>query len=194
MDRSLLWVTMTAAILGFGCNHTEDRAAPQLTSDSAPYVAAPGAAPAEADPNYPNYGCPTALPGTVATVTETENGVAVTFTGPPNEAVALRSRVRWLADQHGRWMQGAAPGGMSPGGLTMMQGCPCMQGGGGMMRGGGMMMGMGMPAYPSDVTTVDVESGARLVFTARNRGDVAALQGDVRMRVARMTSGWCPMM
>ena len=194
MDRSLIWVVATLATLGFGCNHTEDRAAPQLTSGSAPYVAASGVAPTQADPNFPTYGCPTALPGTVATVTDTENGVVVTFTGPTNEAVALRSRVRWLADQHGRWMQGVGPGGMPPDGMTMMQGCPCMQGGGGMMHGHGMMMGMGMPGYPSDVTAVDVENGARLVFTARNRADVAALQGDVRARVGRMTSGWCPMM
>lgn len=185
-SHPLFGLAFAAAVAG--CSHAN--------VDPAPRPAAATASPASASDPQVGYGCPTALPGAAASVTDIDNGVAVTFTGPANEEPALRSRAHWLTDQHALAMQRGT--GTGSYGMPMMQGCPCMGGMGcGMMHGPWMQGGpgmMGMPSVLSDVAITDVPGGARVTLTARNAADIPALRSDVRARVAQMQSGICPML
>lgn len=194
MLRETIMLAALAAVAGCGGANVDTYPSPQVASS--PPATAVAATSGATSPTDPYAGCPMALPGTSATVQDTENGVAVVFTGPASETAALRSRVYWLTTQHSQ-MQNMYGG---PG-MAMMQGCPCMGGQCGMMHGPGMMMhpgmtsgGTPMPVVFSYAAAVDVPNGAQLVLTARNPADVASLRSDVRARVGQMQSGQCPML
>jgi hypothetical protein len=57
--------------------------------------------------------CPMEVPGTTASVADTEDGVAITFT-TTGDVAELRQRVHGMAEMHEHMMQGGA---MSSGGM-----------------------------------------------------------------------------
>ncbi len=141
-------------------------------------------------------GCPTAVEGTQVTASDTDGGVALTFTttGDVND---LRQRVGQMAQMyamhqgqgHMMWRgMGGARGGMGPGARGGMHGGmgPGAQGG----MGPGARGGMGpMPAMTTRVNNVD--NGASLVLTPTDPAQLDALRARARSHAQRMQSGQC---
>ena len=113
--------------------------------------------------------CPAMLPGVETAVTDTADGAIVELKAPPEEVQELQTRVETMAEHHERQPVGGGPG--------MMKGEP------------------GARMWPEADTSVErTEEGARLIFTARDPGEVPALQERVRDHVERMRAGGCKMM
>ncbi len=141
-----------------------------------------------------NAACPMAVNGAQVTASDTDDGVALTFTTTGGDVSDLRQRVSQMAQMYGmhrgqghmmwRRMGGPRGGGMGPG--AGMRGGP--RGGMGPgARGGG---GVGpMPAMTSRVDNVD--NGARLVLTPTDPAQLDALRARARMHAQRMQSGQC---
>jgi hypothetical protein len=145
--------------------------------------------------------CPMMPPaGTQTVVTDTADGVAITFT-TSGDVAALRAHVQRMAAMHEHMTTVHEDGGMHGG--TMGSG----QGGGmhGGMRGSGGsgdihggMMGSGgmreMQMIPAHATVEEIPGGARLVLTPNDPAQLTALRDHVRQHVAMMQRGQCPMM
>jgi hypothetical protein len=113
--------------------------------------------------------CPIALPGTKVEASDTQDGVALTFTNPA-QVDELRTRVRAAAAHHAH--MAGAHGGM----------------GSGSDAGGGRAM------MTASARAEDVEGGARLVLTPRDPSGAQTLRSEVREHAEQMSSGGgCPM-
>lgn len=183
MKTTLLFVTMMVLV---GCGGPSRQPAQGVAAGSA------------SDDGGASVGCPMMMPRVTASVADTDRGVAITFTAPPDGIEALRARVRQMAAREGG-MMGACPCRammMGDGGAPMMH--PMMGDGGmpmhGMMMGDAGMMPMpGMRMPPAEARAEDVESGVRLTLTPKDPADAGALRAHVRMHVEHMKSGGCPM-
>jgi hypothetical protein len=127
--------------------------------------------------------CPMKVPGTTASVADTGDGVAISFTTPSTGDVAeLRRRVRHMAEMHDR------PHGMMRGGAMAVpkEATPPP-------RTSGMGMSR-MKMVPSTAAAEDVEGGARIVLVPRDPAQLAELRQHARDHVGQMSRGECPMM
>lgn len=149
--------------------------------------------------------CPMLVSNAKVEVTDTDRGVALTFTTDEGNVADLRGRVQHMAQMyqmhHGHgsmmWHQMRGQGaGQGQGMMGQGQGHMMGQGQGRMMgqsQGQGMMAGSGpMPAVQTSVQNVD--KGAKLVLTPEKPTDLASLRNHVRMHQERMNSGECWML
>lgn len=162
--------------------------------------------------------CPVAVPGTSVTVEDTNSGAALVFV-TTGDAGELRKRAAAMAamhnDHHGS--MGALPDGTNAGdghaGHDMSGHAGHDMGSGSAPQGhAGHDMGSGnapqshaghdmgnhsghaggMIGVHSKADSVDVEGGAKVVFTA-SAADVAKLQAELRMHAQHMSNGTCAM-
>lgn len=158
-------------------------------------TAAPPPSPAPVAAGDP--ACPVAVPGTSATVEDTDVGAALVFvtTGDVGE---LRRRVAAMAERHNAHHGAMAPlptGDEAAGGHTGHGD----HAGHGMDHGGHAGHGMdhgdhagGMVGVHSRATAEDIDGGARLVFVAMPDG-VGALQTELRAHARHLSAGTCAM-
>jgi len=127
--------------------------------------------------------CPMKVEGTTASVSDTGDGVAISFTTSTGDVAELRRRVHHMAEMHdrhhgtmGQGMMGGkneaapSPGASSP------------------KKPKKMMM------VPSTAIANDVEGGARIVLVPKDPARLAELRQHARDHVGRMSRGECPMM
>ena len=166
--------------------------------------------------------CPMGVEGSNVEVSDTETGVALTFTTGESDVAVLRTRVRDMADMYashgghrgmmwhpagrgrgqgrmggrqGHGMMGAQPMGPGSGaGMGMGPGAGMGMGpGAGMGHGPGRGMARGlMPA--ATATVAEVEGGARIELVPTDAGQLEGLREHTRMHRERMHSGECPML
>jgi hypothetical protein len=171
---------------------------------SKPTSMAPGPAPTTtSDPS-----CPVAVPGTSVTVEDLNNGAALVFI-TTGEVAELRRRVTAMAKMHNdhHASMGPLPDGKDAGGELAghdmsghaghdMSGHAGHTAGGGDHAGHDMSghggHGGGMIGVHSKATASDVEGGAKLSFVS-GAGDVAKLQGELRMHAQHLATGTCAM-
>ena len=134
-------------------------------------------------------GCPMMIPGATATAADTDQGVAITFTTGPDGVVALRARVRRMAEQHGGLMAGCPCRAMVGDGGAPMQGMMRRPMGDAGMPMQGMMMMQGMRMPPADARAEDVDGGARLTLTAKDSGGRSRASYS-RQDARRAHDGW----
>lgn len=122
--------------------------------------------------------CPMKVPGTTATVADTADGVAISFT-TSGDVAELRRRVHHMAemrDRHhgmmGEGMMGDRKENVPPPGTS---------------RPMEMMV-------PSIATVEDVERGARIVLVPKDPDRLSVLRQHARDHVGSMSRGECPMM
>jgi hypothetical protein len=130
-------------------------------------------------------GCPMVVEGADVEVTDTEGGVALTFTTEVGDVGDLRARVQHMAEMYG----------MHRGRRGMMWHHMGHQGRGraGPGMGMGHMAGRGpMPAATATVTEID--RGARLELRPTDASQLEALREHVRWHQQRMESGECWML
>jgi hypothetical protein len=130
-------------------------------------------------------GCPMVVKGAAVAVSDTEGGVALTFTTDKGDVGDLRARVEHMARMYE----------MHRGRGSMMW----HQMGGGSMPHGGTGMGMGhmgaRGAMPGASATVsEIEKGARLELKANDSSQLEALREHVRWHQQRMSTGECWML
>ena len=148
--------------------------------------------------------CPVAVAGTSVSVEDTDTGAALVFV-TTGDAGEVRRRVEAMAKMHndhhgsmGPLPDGTAGGGGHEGHDMSGHAGHDMSGGGGHaghdMSGGNAHAGHagGMIGVHSKATVSEAPNGARLTFVA-NGGDVAKLQGELRMHAQHMASGTCEM-
>ena len=179
--RSLVLSSLLAALAACGAS--------KLASE------APRAPPAAGDP-----ACPVAVPGTSVTVEDADSGAALVFT-TTGDVAELRRRVAAMAKAHNEHhaSMGALPDGKDAGdqhaGHDMSGHAGHDMGGGehaGHDMGGHAGHGGGMIGVHSRATASDIEGGAKLLFVS-GAGDVAKLQGELRMHAQHLASGTCAM-
>jgi len=179
--RSLVLSSLLAALAACG--------------SSKPAPEAPRATPAAGDPS-----CPVAVPGTSVTVEDADSGAALVFT-TTGDVAELRRRVAAMAKAHNEQhaSMGALPDGKDAGGEHAghdMSGHADHDMDGGQHAGHDMSghagHGSGMISVHSKATASDIEGGAKLSFVS-GAGDVAKLQGELRMHAQHLASGTCAM-
>jgi hypothetical protein len=154
---------------------------------STPAPVAPNAAPATVD----DPACPVAVPGTSASVEDTDLGAALVFV-TTGDVEQVRARARAMAKAH---VDHHAAMGPMPTGLEPPDGAGAhdhhhMDHGGGAHASGGS--GGGMITIHSNATAADIDSGARIEFVA-SPGDVPALRDQLRMHAQHLAAGTCAM-
>lgn len=137
--------------------------------------------------------CPMAqLPGVHATVADTSDGVAITFTGPQNEVDQLRQNVHAMSDANDK--QGNA-----------FAACPCAFGQSGSAEAmpgnesqsgqqGGQWNGntsMQPASVQADAKVDEIPTGAVLELKAKDKSQVQTLRDDVRSEVHSMKENGC---
>jgi hypothetical protein len=126
--------------------------------------------------------CPLAqLHNLDGSVTNTPDGVAITFTGPHDDLDQIRSNVRAMQDANNRRGDAfaACPCGRAPSaGAAEAQGVN-------RERGGRTSMQPTPPRIPvlADATVQEIPTGAVLRLTARNKGDIGFLRNQARENV-----------
>jgi hypothetical protein len=115
--------------------------------------------------------CPLALPGASASYDETPDGVAITFRGAAPQLAELRARVQKLA---------------SDGEEGLPNACPCSSI---MSATGGREARIGPDAHSR---AEDTPTGARVLYSARDSGDVVLLRAHMRKYLESLQgSGTC---
>lgn len=140
------------------------------------------AAHAQSDEHQPMMGmCPMKVPGTVAAVTDTKDGVAISFTTSAGDIAELRRRVHHMAQMHDRHadMMGGRQGTTTERPATSAP---------------GPMGSQKKMMVPSTATAEDIEGGARIVLVPKDPANLAELRQHARDHVAMMSRGECPMM
>jgi hypothetical protein len=133
-------------------------------------------------------GCPMVVPGADVTATDTEGGVALTFTTDTGDVADLRTRVQHMAQMYEMHHGQAGMTWHHMGGEGMAHGGPGMGG-----ESMGHMAGRGpMPA--ASTTMTDTDSGARLELRPNDASQLDALREHVRWHQERMHSGECWML
>lgn len=122
--------------------------------------------------------CPMAqLRGVHASVTDIDNGAAVTFTGNANDESAIRSEVKKMVGDNDKSGNAFAS-------------CACATKEAG--EGRASMQPQGAVPLPevirADAIKKTVTNGAKLELTAKHRGDVTALRDQVRRDVQALES------
>ncbi len=142
---------------------------------------------------YQTASCPVSqLPGVHATVADTQDGVAVTFTGPQNELDQLRQGVKTMASTNEK--QGS-PFAMCPcafnqtGSAEQMPGGPSAQGN--TWGGGAGNTAMQPSAIPADSKVEQIPTGAVLMLTPKDKSQAQALRDEVRTEVTSMKQNGC---
>lgn len=162
---------------------------------SRPTSETPGSVPATNDPS-----CPVAVPGTSVTVEDLNNGAALVFI-TTGDVADLRRRVTAMAKMHNdhHAAMGPLPDGEDAGGRHAGHGMSEHAGhdmGGGEHAGHGMgghgAHGGGMIGVHSKAAASDVDGGAKLSFVS-GAGEVAKLQGELRMHAQHLATGTCAM-
>jgi hypothetical protein len=126
--------------------------------------------------------CPLAqLHNLDGSVTNTPEGVAITFTGPHDDLNQIRNNVRAMEDANRRRRDpfAACPCGRAPSaGAAEAQGAN-------RERGGRASMQPPLPRGPiaADASVKEIPTGAVLTLTARNRGEIGALRSQARENV-----------
>ncbi len=127
--------------------------------------------------------CPMVVQGADVAVSDTEGGVALTFTTDAPDVADLRTRARSMAKMYDMHRGHAA---------TMWH----PMGGDGMGHGSGMRRGMedlegsgSLPAASSTVT--DTDKGARIELQPADASELDALRQRVRLHQQRLHSGEC---
>ena len=134
-------------------------------------------------------GCPMAqLQGVHASVADTNDGVAITFTAPQNELDQLRSNVNAMVDANDK--QGDA-----------FAACPCGSNEYGAAENQGTSSGqtwsqsgqtsMQSAEVPAKAKESDIPTGAVLTLNAKDKNQVQALRDDVRQDIHAMQHGGC---
>jgi len=126
------------------------------------------------------------LPGARATVADTDDGVAITFTGRQRDVDVVRRDVQAMSDANDK--QG------SP--FAM---CPCQTNepmpGGPMASAGTPSMQMGTPAWvrtvPASTRVEETSTGAVLTLRARDASQMQALRDSVRSQIRSMEENGC---
>jgi hypothetical protein len=177
---SILGIVLAGA-LSAACQHEETQTAAQTPQQTQAAMTAAGT-------------CPMAqIPGVRATVADTGEGVAITFTAPQSEIDQLRQNVRSMADANDKRGDAFAV-------------CPC-----GRVYGGtaeAMPSGQGTPSYgpsqsgvtmgqapakvaipPSDSKVDDIPTGAVLTLKAKDSALIPALQASVREDMRALKQG-----
>lgn len=206
-------ILLAAAALAGGCDADAD-AENETTRVASPSESPPSPGPAVAEPPAPapggmmaqlRAGCPMMAEGATVAVSDTDNGVALTFTTASGDVGDLRTRAGHMTQMysmhhgqrgmmwhaHGGGMMGAGPGPGAMGGAGMAHGPGAM--GGGMAHGAGMAGPSGMMPAAS-ATVEEVDGGARILLTPTDPADLEALRQHVRAHSERMGSGECPML
>lgn len=206
--RLMIAVTTAALALALtaGCKSSNDTRQPAAPSGEspAPAVSEPAAEPAtEPQPGgmmaQMRDRCPMMAEGATVEVSDTYDGVALTFTTTSGNVADLRTRAHHMADMyttHGghRGMMWHHMGGRGQGRGMMGEGHgPGMMGGSGMGHGPGMGMGRGM--MPAATATVEeIEGGARILLVPTDASQLDALREHARVHRERMHGGECPML
>lgn len=142
--------------------------------------------------------CPLGVPGTRVAASDTDQGVALTFTNPEHPE-AVRERARHAAAMHARMAAhhagGAGPGemhgGMHGGTHGGMHGAPADGEHAGCCQG--MDEGMSL-MHAATVRAEDAPGGARLVFTPADPADLPGLREAVALHAGRVAEQGCGMM
>jgi len=185
--RWTLIVATTALALAFatGCKSSNEEVQPAATSPQEPTQAAaeparvmkPGGMMAQM-----RESCPLTVDGTTVEVSDTDRGVAITFTGG-SDVGELRAKTRRMGEMYA--MHGGHRGMMWHHMGGKMAGMDHAAGG---MDMAGKMM-------PAAIATVeDVDGGARLLLAPTDAAQLEALRAHARMHRERMHSGKCPML
>lgn len=182
MRRRLIFIAATAAVaLAAGCSSYE-------TPTSAAY-GAEGSAPAVAElagemqpggmmPHVRDQ-CPLSAEAVQIEVSDTDNGVALTFITTSGEVADLRPRARYMAEMY--TLQSAQRAMMG----HQMDGD----------HGRGMVGGVRHGLMPAATATVeDVEGGARILLVPVDPSLLESLREHARRHGERMQAGECPML
>lgn len=185
----------TAAALSallWSCTNNKEKSQPEPqtgtpsgTQEREPATPQPGPAPGTGMMQQWRAACPMVIEGADVTVSDTEGGVALTFTADEAELTDLRQRVRHLARMYE----------MHRGHGSMMWHHMGRHGMGGGRHGMGMghMPGHGpMPGASTRLT--DIEGGVRLELTPTDPSQLEALREQVRWHQQRMHAGECWML
>jgi len=133
-------------------------------------------------------GCPMSVQGADVAVTDTEGGVALTFTTGTGDVADLRTRVQQMAQMYEMHDGQAGMMWHHVGAEGMAHGGPGMGG-----EGMGQMAGRGpMPA--ASTTMTDTDLGARLELRPTDPSQLDALREHARWHQERMHSGECWML
>lgn len=122
--------------------------------------------------------CPMKVEGTTAFVSDTSDGVAISFTTSTGDVAELRRRVHHMAEMHDRHHGMMGEGTMGGRNEAAPPGAPAPK---------NMMV-------PATATATDVEGGARIVLVPKDPARLAELRQHARDHVGRMSRGECPMM
>ncbi len=137
-------------------------------------------------------GCPMAqLQGVRASVADTDEGVAVTFTAPENEVDALRDHVNAMVDANKK--QGDAFSACACG-VREKNAYGSTQSQGGAYEGSGKGAGrasMQHTEIQAEASESDIPTGAVLKLKAKDKAQLQALRDDVREDIRAMKSGGC---
>lgn len=148
--------------------------------------------------------CPASVPGTSVTVEDTDTGAALVFV-TTGDVAELRKRVTAMASMHNQHhgAMGPLPDGKDTAGahaghdMSGHEGHDMSGHAGHDMSGHeghdmSKMGGGGMMGVHSKAKSVEIEGGAKLVFTS-GAADVARLQSELRMHAQHMSAGTCAM-
>jgi hypothetical protein len=172
MTARVLIVPLLAST-ALACSHGS---APQAAPAQPPHATAAPPRTASAEGSM----CPMDVPGTQLSAADTATGETLTFISTPDQAPALRERVRAMAAMHEERH-------------AMGDGGHMGEGHGGMMHEGTGMGGMERPP-PSHAVVEDVENGARVVVTPNDPADLQKLQTTVKAHAQKMQQEGCGMM
>lgn len=110
--------------------------------------------------------CPLTISGARADIENSGSGLSITISAAPDQLLLLRARAHALPDLQG----------------GLLAACPC--------AGGAAADGTPV-GPPADVNVDDLEGGVRLVVTAKDPADTAALRSALRGQLARVHGGDC---
>lgn len=107
--------------------------------------------------------CPLTISGARADIENSGSGLTITVSAAPDQLLLLRARAHALPDVQG----------------GILAACPCG------------LAGETTTAPPADVSVDDLEGGVRVVVTAKDPADTAALRSALRGQLSRVHGGDC---
>lgn len=107
--------------------------------------------------------CPLTISGARADIENSGSGLTITVSAAPDQLLLLRARAHALPDVQG----------------GILAACPCG------------LAGEAPSVPPADLSVDDLESGVRLVVTAKDPADTAALRSALRGQLSRVHGGDC---
>jgi hypothetical protein len=107
--------------------------------------------------------CPLSISGARADIENSGSGLTITISAAPDQLLLLRARAHALPDVQG----------------GLQAACPCG------------LTGETTTTPPADISVDDLEGGVRLVVTAKDPADTAALRSALRAQLSRVHGGDC---